>query len=269
VEPNRGLLIPGLAVPVSRWVFYLSEDGFYLFDYTSSKPIGKDRINSTFFGDYDADYPDRVYAVRDPDQTRLYVLYPGSGNVGGTPNKMLCYDWALDNFSHAEIDAEVLTWVVTPGLNLDSPHDPPDDPDQIGGEFVEELPPGNETFDVRQGASGAISIGAYDTSHFLSDFSGANLPGTLESGHVEMNPGSRTFVNEVRPIVDDADATIQIAATGRRNATGVFGQISKQDDDGKCPVRIDGRYHQFRTNLPATFNNAVGMDVGGRVSGRK
>lgn len=268
VEPNRGLLIPGLAVPVGRWVFYLSEDGFYLFDYTSSKPIGKDRVNSTFFADYDADFPDRVSAIRDPDTTRLFVLYPGSGNVDGTPNKMLIYDWALDNFSHADVDAEILTWALTPGLNLDSPATA-GDPDQIGGDPVEEDPPGTESFDIRQAPVGSISVGAYNTSHILSDFSGANVPGTLESGDVEITPGSRTFVNEVRPIVDSADATVQIAATGRKNQPAVFGQISKQDDDGKCSVRSDGRYHRFRTNLPATFTNAVGIDVAGRASGRK
>jgi len=270
VEPNRGLLIPGLAVPVSRWVFYLSEDGFYLFDYTSSKPIGKDRINETFFADYDADYPDRVSAIRDPDSTRLFVLYPGSGNSSGTPNKMLIYDWALDQFTHAEIDAEVLTWAIAPGVTLDSVGTP-SDPDVLGtnpGDGSDDDPPGDETFDIRVASAGGLTLGAYDTAHILSDFSGANLAGTLESGDVEMTPNSRTFVNEVRPIVDSADATIQVAATKRKNESFTYCPISKQDDDGKCPVRVDGRYHRFRTNLPPTFTNAVGIDVGGRPSGR-
>ncbi len=264
VEPNRGLLIPGLAVPVSRWVFYLSEDGFYLFDYTSSKPIGKDRINKTFFADYDSEFPDRVTAIRDPDQTRIYVLYPGVGNVDGTPNRMLTYDWALDLFSHSEIDAEVLTWALVSGANLDAPDNPPDDPDEL-----EDPPQDVETFDVRISPPGSLQLGAYNTSHILSSFTGANLVGTLETGDIECSPGGRFFVSEVRPIVDNSDATIQIAATGRKNESFVFGQISKQDDDGKCPVRVDGRYHRFRTNLPPAFTNAVGMDIEGRVSGRK
>jgi hypothetical protein len=271
VEPNRGLLIPGLAVPVSRWVFYLAEDGFYLFDYTQSKPIGKDRINATFFADYDADYPDRVSAIRDPDSTRIYVLYPGAGNVDGCPNKMLIYDWALDMFSHAEIDAELLAWSVTPGLHLDSPDDPPDDPDILGnmdmGEDTD--PPGDETFDIRVSPPGALTLGAFDKSHILNSFTGANLRGTLETGDIEMAPGMRTLVNRVRPLVDSADATIQVASIGRKNESFVYCPISRQDEDGKCPVRVDGRYHRFRTNLPSTFTNAVGMDVDGRMSGRK
>ena len=268
VEPNRGLLIPGLAIPISRWVFYLSEDGFYLFDYTSSKPIGKDRVNSNFFSDYDADFPDRVFAVRDPDQTRVYVLYPGAGNTGGTPNKMLIYDWALDMFTEAEVDAQCLTWAVTPTAHLDSP-DTPADPDILGTGDPDIGPPGDQSFDVRASPPGAISIGAYDTSNFLANFSGANTSGTLESGDIEMNPGFRTFVSEVRPIVDGADATVQVAVTGRKNEDFEFCPIIKQDEDGKCPARSDGRYHRFRVNLPATFDNAVGFDVEGKLSGRR
>lgn len=273
VEPNRGLLIPGLAVPVSRWVFYLSEDGFYLFDYTSSKPIGKDRINSTFFADYDAEYPDRVSAIRDPDSTRIFLLYPGAGNVDGTPNKVLIYDWALDMFSHAEIDAEILTWAVTPGLHLDT-IGTAEDPDilgtQTGGEGSPDTdPPGDETFDNRVSPPGALQLGVYDDGHILSDFSGPNLSGTLETGDIEVNPGARTMINLVRPIVDSADATIQVAATGRKNESFAYCPISEQDDDGKCPVRVDGRFHRFRTNLPPSFTNAVGIDVDGRLSGRR
>jgi hypothetical protein len=264
VEPNRGLLIPGLAVPVSRWVFYLSEDGFYLFDYTSSKPIGKDRINKTFFADWDSAYPDRVSAIRDPDNTRIYVLYPGAGNVDGCPNRMLIYDWVLDMFTDAEIDAEMLAWAVTPGLHLDSPDAPPEDPD-----LLEEPPFDEATFDIRVSPPGSLRLGAYNDSHIISDFSGSNLTGTLETGDIELSPGGRSFVSEVRPIVDSADATIQVAPTSRKNESFVYCPASGQDDDGKCPVRVDGRYHRFRTNLPSTFTNAVGIDVTARPSGRK
>jgi hypothetical protein len=268
VEPNRGLLIPGLAIPVSRWVFYLSEDGFYLFDYTQSKPIGKDRVNASFFTDYDASYPDRVFGIRDPDYTRLYVLYPGSGNTSGTPNRMLVYDWALDMFTRVDVDAECLTWALTSGAHLDSPHTA-EDPDLLGTGIPDTGSPGDETFDVRVSPPGSLQLGAYDTQHRLSDFSGSNRAGTLETGDVEVTPGSRTFVNEIRPIVDSADATVQVASTSRKNEAFEYCPISKQDSDGKCPVRVDGRYHRFRTNLPATFTNAVGMDVSGRPSGRQ
>jgi hypothetical protein len=148
-----------------------------------------------------------------------------------------------------------------------------DDPDIVGnidgGTGQDTDPPGDQTFDLRVAAPGALRLGAYDDSHILSDFSGANLVGTLETGDIELTPSARSFVSEVRPIVDSADATIQVAQTSRKNESFAYFPISKQDDDGKCPVRVDGRYHRFRTNLPSTFTNAVGIDVTARPSGRK
>jgi len=258
VEPNRGLLVPGLALPVGRFVFYLSEDGFYLFDYTSSTPIGKDRVNKTFLADLDDNYFHRVSVRRHPDQTRIFVLYPGAGNVLGTPNRLLIYDWALNQFSFAEVTAELLTEVVTPSVTLDSGSDP-DDVDAVG----------EPSFDARVASDGTHTLGAYSSSNVLQSFTGTSLVGTIETGDLELAPGGRSFVSGVRPLVDAVDATVQIAAMPRRNSPVSFGRVSPQDDDGSCPTRVDGRYHRLRVNLPSGWDNAVGVDVEFRPSGTR
>ena len=268
VEPNRGLLIPKLAVPVGRQVFYLSEDGFYMFDYTTSRPIGKDRVNREFLNDLDQDFFYRVTAVRDPDETRLYVLYPGSGHVDGMPNKMLIYDWALDQFTDAEVTAAVLCWSFTHGADLDSADIPGDE------DFLEGPPASLATlsFDDRATPTGSATLSAYDGSNILSTFTGENLAGTIETGDLEITPGGRTLVTQVRPLVDDVDVTVQVAGLPKRPRRDVvlkFGPKSKQEDHGACSVRSDGRYHRIRVNLPSTFANASGCDVNGRPSGMK
>ena len=272
VEPNRGLLIPRLAVPIGRYVFYCSEDGFYLFDYTSSKPIGKDRVNKEFLSDIDEEFFYRVSAKRDPDETRLYVLYPGQGNVNGTPNKMIIYDWVLDQFSDAEVTADVLTWFYPEGAHLDVADNPPDDPDQLEGIPDEEDPPGDESFDDRSTPVGAGVLAAYDSSNILSSFTGDNLVGRIETGDIEVHPGSRSLVTSVRPLVDATDVTVQVAGLSRRPRPDVvltYGRAARQEDHGACSVRVDGRYHRIRVNLPSSFENAVGCDISGRPSGVK
>ena len=72
-----------VSVPFGRRVFYLAEDGFYLFDYTESQPVGDDRVDRTFLADIDSDYFHRVSAVSDPDEKRIWILYPGSWNASG------------------------------------------------------------------------------------------------------------------------------------------------------------------------------------------
>ena len=264
VEPNRGLLIPAIAIPFGRKVFYLGEDGFYLFDYTESVPIGREIIDKTFLADVDTAFFDRVSAVPDPDNQRIWVLYPGSGNSSGTPNKYLCYDWTLNRFSHGEIDAEWLTISVNAGLTIDSPDNPPDDPDTDGVDGA-----GLPSFDQRIANPGALKLGAYSTTFQLQDFSGAVLAATLETGRRELTPGSRSLVTRARVLVDSVDPTVQVSGLRRTNDENKFTGATKVDEDGDAPLRKDGRYHVFRVNLPSGFTSALGMDVYYQRSGRR
>ena len=253
VDPLRGLLIPGLAVPFGRQIFYVSEDGFYLFDYSSSSPIGRGKVDKTFLSDVDSEYFDRVSAIADPDNQRIWISYPGSGNTDGTPNKLIIYDWGLDRWSHGEVTAELLCESAPIGLTLDSP-DTVDDPDAVDTA-------GLPSFDARIATFGARSIGAYNTSNRLCDFSGTALDSVLETGRKEFSPGGRCMVSSARPIIETVEPTMQISALSKAAQVGAFSRPRSTDDTGKVPFRSDGRYHVFRVNLDGGFTNAIGMDV--------
>jgi len=253
VDPLRGLLIPGLAVPFGRQVFYLSEDGFYLFDYSVSQPIGRDRVNKTFLADLDSAYLDRVSAVADADNQRIWVSYPGAGNTAGRPNKLLIYDWGLNRWSHGELEMELLVEAIGAGVTLDSAGTT-DDPDAVDTAGLLSL-------DSRLAGYGVRGLGAYDSSYRLSDFTGTNLDAVLETGRREMTPGYRSMISSARPLVESVDPTIQVAGISRSTAATNFGPPRPVDGNGSCSMRSDGRYHAFRVNLDGGFTNAVGLDV--------
>ena len=253
VDPLRGLLIPGLAVPFGRKVFYVSEDGFYLFDYSSSQPIGRGRVDKTFLADVDSAYFDRVSAVADPDNQRIWISYPGAGNVSGVPNKLLIYDWGLNRWSHGDMALELLCESAPIGVTLDSAGTS-DDPDAVDTA-------GLSSFDARVAAFGSRRLAAYNSSHRLCEFTGTALDSVLETGRKELMPGSRCLVSSARPVVESVEPTIQIAPLSKSVETGRFGRASVVDETGKAPFRTDGRYHVFRVNLDGGFTDAVGMDV--------
>ena len=253
VDPLRGLLIPGLAVPFGRQVFYLSEDGFYLFDYSASQPIGRDRVDKTFLADIDTAYLDRVSAVADSDNQRIWVSYPGAGNTGGRPNKLLIYDWGLNRWSHGELEMELLVEAIGAGVTLDAANSA-SDPDAVDTA-------GLSSFDARLAGYGARSLGAYDSTNRLSDFTGTELDAVLETGRREMTPGYRSLVSSARPLVESVDPTIQVAGISKSTAPTSFGPPRSVDTNGSCALRRDGRFHAFRVNLDGGFSNAVGLDV--------
>ena len=272
LEQKRGLLVPQICIPFGRQVFFLSEDGFYLHDYTESTSIGHERVDKTFLADIDLSNAHRVSAAQNPDRKEIWILYPGSGNTNGVPNKFLVYNWALDQFSHGLLDAEWITEAVNAGLTIDSPgavgdpDDTTDDPAFPDGGVDSS---GLESFDARIAAPGSMKLGAFNTSFVLSDFSGAGLTGTIETGRRALRPIGRSLTEKAEIIVESASPTIQAASVSRAKNSLKYGHVGKINEDGVAPLRVDGRFHSFRVSLPTGWDNALGLNVWSASSGQR
>lgn len=264
VEPNRGLLAPGLAIAIGRYVYFCNEDGWYSSDYTSSNPIGRGKIDSFFFSDLDESNIGRCSTVRDPDAQRFYVLYPGAGNTGGTPNRYLCHDWALNRWTHGEFDpdgggVEVMVdngaWTAT--VSLDSP-DTPTDPDAVDTA-------GLPSFDDPLVSPGDEALAVFDGSDTLSQLNGAGLEAIFETGDVAIDNGWWTLVSEVRPLVTGAIPLVAVATLEkpRDTDTALYEATERMDEDGGCAVNFgNGRYHRFKLTVPAGgFGDVTGLEL--------
>ncbi len=263
MEQGNGMLIPYSAVPFERMVFYIAEDGFRLFDYTASTSIGKDRLSSTFFADLDTAYLDRVETAKDPDRTVIWVIYAGAGNTGGRPNKAIWYDYQLNRFSHGALELEGLIQNATttpPSIDAPASAGDPDDVDDASGEF---------SFDDRPTDTGNSRMGAFDSTFLASDFTGGLLEGLIETGDIEGAPGKFFWLDRIRPLVDDRKVEISVAEMERRVDAKdlVWGPYIPMDEDGTIPIRSDARYHRLRIKMPPGWNDAVGLDLLGEVSG--
>ncbi len=262
VVPDLGLLIPELAIPFQRSILFLTEDGFHVFNYTDTVPVGKERVDNYFFSDWDALYPDRVWGLPDPDSTRIWIIYPGAGHTNGTPNRVIVYDWALDRWATGTLALEMLVHVLAPGIHLDSlPDDDLDD---------DTLP----DFDTRLSLTGARTLGGYGADYKLGTLDGPALVGLFETGDIELAPGRRACSSSARPVVTGNDhVSVAVAALAKSNSAVTFGPQKPQDKTGKCPVRADGRYHRFRMQVGETgfvgFEHATALDVAFNKTGKR
>jgi len=251
VEPAHGCLIPALAVPLKLQVFFLSEDGFRLFDYTSSRAAGKERYDQFFLSDVDTSYFNRVTAVRNPDATQVWISYPGAGNTSGTPNKLMIYDYELDKMTHGDEALDCLTDFLPKSTgSLDDP--PLEDIDDTTGSFDDEVT-----------SAGAFALGAWDTNHKIGSMTGPVKDARFTTGWLELAPGNHSRIVAIRPLVNgNAGTTTRIASMETTSDTAVFKKPSGLTRVGSCPHRSDGRYHQIQTDVKGTdFIDALGLDI--------
>lgn len=262
-DAARGCPAPGSIVQAGGVAFYLSDMGFFAFDGIQSVPIGDQKVDQTFWADVDTNYLYRICAAADPLNKIVMWAYPGAGNTGGTPNRILAYHYAIQKWTLIDtIQLEWLTKGATGGYTLDQLY-------TSLGYSLDNLP---YPLDSRAWTGGRLTLGAFDTSHKFGFFSGASLAATLETSETQLNENGQAFVNRVWPMVDTANAQIAIGYRNRladsptyTPATGVT------STSGSAGVRATGFFHRARVTVPAadTWSHAQGVQFDFRSAGSR
>lgn len=256
LETNKGTQAPGSVCKIGNAIFYLGLDGFYMFNGQSSEPIGANKIDKTFFADLDQNYMDRIRTVSDQRKMLVYLSYPGSGNVGGRPNKLLIFNYspnAQRRWTQAEIDTEVLCASIADGYTLDSL-------DSLSGS-IDAL---TASLDSEIYTGGQFSLAAFDSNNKLNYFNGNALTATIETTEVQPNTGGRTELIEARPIIEGNSSTvITLTPLHRTKLTDSYTTDStiSLNTSGTFPMRTNDMFHRLRLSIAGGFTNASGIDV--------
>jgi hypothetical protein len=102
-------------------VFFCSPQGFKKIEAGGAiTPIGKEKVDRTFFADVDQSNLQLFVAATDPKATRVYWQYKSQGGAVGLADKVLVYDWVLDKFTPIVGQMlEYLFYLTKPGLTLE------------------------------------------------------------------------------------------------------------------------------------------------------
>ncbi len=259
VDGARGSPAPNSIVSVSGgFVFYLGEDGFYAFTGATSHPLGDQRVDKYFFADLDQTYFHRIYGVADAINKIVFWAYPGAGSANGVPNKLIIYNWAIDRWSFAEVDLEILFKDLTASYTMEGLDAVSASLDDL--EF---------SLDSRIWTQGRLLLSAMSTDFKLARFAGANLAAVIETAETG-GPGMTT-VNGFRPVVDgSAVVTVGLKTRDLQSATEVLIGPNGIDPDGQVHFVKTARYHRAQVNIAAgSWDHAQGgeydADAGGFV----
>lgn len=257
IHNNIGAYAPQSVVAYQNKVFFLAEDGFYYFDGQNVNPIGRGKVDSTFFADLDTTYYYRIQGAIDPINKLTLWAYPAAGNTGGNPNKILVYSWAFNRWSLIEgIDVEYIMRTLTGTYTLESL-------DNISGS-IDAL---TDSLDSRVWNIGQLILSGFNSSHRLTKFVGSAMAATIDTGELCLNKAQqgRSCITEIRPNVEGYSASAQIAIISRNVLTqsASVGAASSPNGTGFVTARNSARYHRIRlTTTSATdFDHLQGVEV--------
>lgn len=252
VEEHRGSRFPGSVIGVGRYVFFLGDDGFWMFNGVESIPIGTQKVDREFLADLDAIHIPRICAAIDPINKFVMWAYPGSGNSLGNPSKIIIFNWAIGCWSYVEATLEYLISGLSLGYTLEGL-------DALSF-TLDTLPYSLDSY-VWQG--GVPLLVGFDTSHRMGAFTGSALQATLTTGERQLIEGRRAFVPGVSPLVTSVGTNITVTPITRNRlmdatSTGTAVSINAA---GVCPLTSEARYHRFQIDVTGGFTHAIGAEV--------
>lgn len=251
---GRGCSAPLSLVDIGRGDFvYYSDTGFYRG--TSATPIGAERVDRWIQTVTTDATRARIKGVYDPFRKVVMWRYEDASGNG----YIIGYAWQLDRWFQSDTVVTGLGVFATSAKTLD-------DLDSISPSL--DLLPFSLDSSAYQG--GPPSFAGFGADFRLGFFTGLPQQATVETGQVQMAPGSRAFVSEVRPITDAETITLDCAVLDFHGDSPTWqGPQSPNARSFRADFRADGLLHAFRAIVPAgtVWKSLTAVDANGVQTG--
>ena len=253
-----GCFAPQSIVATGAEVFWYDQSGFRRGE--GAQPIGSERVNRYVTQIADAGRVKRIRGCVDPVRSIVWWIV----DTSTTASVRLGYDWELNKWTQSDDACDIIFPAITPGYTIDSI-------DSLFGSMDAITIPFDATF--WQG-TGVLALAGFTVAGGFGYFQGFNLPATLETHDIELNPGNHAFLQSAR-VVTDCDSDSINMQVGTRQWTGETvvwsGNVTPSSSTGRAFMRKRGKYHRIRVNIGANafWSNANGVMVFGRGAGSR
>lgn len=256
ISNTLGCRIERSIAAFENMIFFAADNGFHMLTAGSTiTPIGLEKVDRWFEANFDASKAANCSAAIDPI-SKLYVLsFPSRNSSDGYPDSILAYNWAINQWSHANVTNEMIfpvanvsSWTIDTLDNLSS---------TIDGLVY--------PFDSRfYAGTGRLLLAGFNNAHQQGVFDGPNLAASVETGDVQLTDGRKTLLRGLRPIVEGTDVTPSVTIKYRDRMQDALNAAPAVSANalGFCPTRVTARYHRAQVDIAAgsTWDFATGID---------
>ena len=253
---------------IGNVLYFVSEDGFYSLSGQNVTPVGQDKINQWWLDNTDVGRRNVIHCIAGVNKPRIvWVMH----NSSASPmyDRQLIFDWSNGRWTKSSVSALVFGLISgSLGLDLDT-----DSLTEVNDVHLDTPPePPARPLDSFAYVGGRPGIGAFNPDALLSNLSGPNLPATMETAEVHLNPGMRTFVSDTYPlddVRDDATGTVAAGTRERLQDQIVWEPPVMLEITGSAALYSSSRLHRFRRFIPAatTWTHAQGVVVEAQQDG--
>lgn len=261
VQGAKGLSAPNSLVKTGDMAFYLSTDGFYKFNTVSGEqaPIGVGKWRQWFLNDMRTGTELSVLGGADPVNPIILWPYISRDNSSTIPDRVVIYNWALDEATFADISVEALaTWVAS-GYTLDTIN-------SFG--TLDTLP---YSLDSPFWKSGASSLGVFQTDHKLSQLAGPLMEAQWTTADGQAT--QRLLVTATRPYIDATRVEVSVVMRERDSDAVNFADadFAPMEDTGLCGAWSSGNIGRARVWVPSgdVWTCMKGLETKATVHGRR
>lgn len=230
ISNNFGCVSPHSVIQHGQIGCFLSDNGFMMWDGSTLKPIGNERVDRYFKASYGrANWSNMSAAVDIQNQVFCWSM----------GDRIFTYHWQLDRWTVIIQPAQIIFSGVTRSISVDET-DPlyATDGDIDGA--------GLPSFDDVSYEGGDDAFYVINTSNVLGRMIGPSMAAKWTLPDVEMIPGRETLLRSMRLDTDAiTGVTLSVAARARLGDAVAYNDYSTLRPNGDMPVRERGRYQRF------------------------
>lgn len=237
ISSNLGCVSPHSVVQHGIYGWFLSDNGFMMWDGAQLKPIGSERIDRYFLSNYGRAAWSSMSAAVD---VRNQVVVWSMGD------RMFSYHWVLDRWTTIGQTAQIVFAGVTRSLSIDETDPAVGTPDD-NLDTAALLSLDDESF-----KGGDSTFYVINTSNVLGTLSGLPLQADWLLPDIELANSRESQLRRVRPDTDaTAGLSLSIACRARLGDAVIATNYTALRPNGDMPVRERGRYVRMGLTLAA------------------
>ncbi|MHC2867985.1 hypothetical protein ACVIYH_009118 [Bradyrhizobium diazoefficiens] len=251
IAQDKGLYAPYSIVRAGEQIFYYGTQGFAkIAPGGYPEPIGREKIDRTFLTDLDKGNLQLMIGASDPRTSRVYWSYKSANGLTGLYDKIIGYDYALDQLFQISDSGEYLLGISQTGLTL---------------EALDSISSSIDAMSLSLDAYATAvqpELAQFSATHNLGFYRGPNLEATLESGE-QGTDGKKVRVKGFRAVTDAATHYGSCSYRDTSNATATSGaEVLVSARTGRCDMQRETRYTRFKVRIPAgtSWNYCVGVE---------